>query len=270
MEAPSSREFHPAANIFPMDDENIDALAEDIEASGLLVPIELLDGKIIDGRRRWMACRMKDVEPEYVEVSPPDPVAYVLSLNLHRRHLTPSQKSMIAARAREMYDKEADRRRLLGQQSGGRGHKKENSVENLPPSLDSAKARDAAGKALGVSGKSVDFATKVLEHGTPELIAAVDAGRMAVSTAAVHCTESPDLQREIVEKKTAQRNYADSSKKLKREKEDDSEIDQAAREKSKAIRYANEAIDRLKRIPKNDCLRKRGFQIVTDWIRHNK
>lgn len=260
MEATSSREFHPAANIFPMDDENIDALAEDIEASGLLVPIELLDGKIIDGRRRWMACRMKDIEPECVEVDPPDPVAYVLSLNLHRRHLTPSQKSMIAARAREMYDKHAKERQK----------RKPQSVQENLPEQTHEQARDAAGKALGVSGKSVDFATKVLEHGTPELIAAVDAGRMAVSTAAVHCTESPQRQREIVEKKTAQRNYADSSKKLKREKEDDSEIDQAAREKSKAIRYANEAIDRLKRIPKNDCLRKRGFQIVTDWIRHNK
>jgi hypothetical protein len=33
---------------------------------------------------------------------------------------------------------------------------------------------------------------------------------------------------------------------------------------------ANEAIDRLKQIPRNDRLRKRGFQVVTDWIRHNK
>lgn len=33
---------------------------------------------------------------------------------------------------------------------------------------------------------------------------------------------------------------------------------------------ANEAIDCLKRIPKNDPHRKRGFQIVTDWIKHNR
>lgn len=32
----------------------------------------------------------------------------------------------------------------------------------------------------------------------------------------------------------------------------------------------NEAIDVLKRIPKKDALRKRGFQIVADWIKHNK
>jgi hypothetical protein len=36
------------------------------------------------------------------------------------------------------------------------------------------------------------------------------------------------------------------------------------------IVHAHEAIACLKRIPKNDALRKRGFQVVTDWIRHNK
>jgi hypothetical protein len=33
---------------------------------------------------------------------------------------------------------------------------------------------------------------------------------------------------------------------------------------------ANEAIDCLNWIPKNDALRKRGFQLVTDWIRRNR
>jgi hypothetical protein len=36
------------------------------------------------------------------------------------------------------------------------------------------------------------------------------------------------------------------------------------------VTRANEAINCLIRIPKNDALRKRGFQIVTDWIKANK
>jgi ParB-like chromosome segregation protein Spo0J len=36
------------------------------------------------------------------------------------------------------------------------------------------------------------------------------------------------------------------------------------------VRWANEAIDCLKRIPKDDPLRGRAFQIVSDWIRHYK
>lgn len=135
--------FHEAANTFPMDDENLDALADDIRDHGLRIPIETCDGKIIDGRRRFMACRMAGVEPEMIEVSPEDPIAYVLSLNLHRRHLTASQRAMIAARAREMYDKAAKERKKVGTKD---------HVENFPHGLD--RARDAAGKAVGVSGRS--------------------------------------------------------------------------------------------------------------------
>jgi hypothetical protein len=40
--------------------------------------------------------------------------------------------------------------------------------------------------------------------------------------------------------------------------------------RGKGVILANEAINCLTRIPKNDALRKRGFQIVTDWIKANK
>ena len=80
---------------------------------------------------------------------------------------------MVGARAREMYDRQAKERQQAGQQAGGRGHKK-NSVENLPPSSDTGKARDHVGKVVGVSGKSIDHATKVLHNAVPEVIKAVD------------------------------------------------------------------------------------------------
>jgi hypothetical protein len=167
-------QFHPVANIFPMDDESLDELAADIKANGLLYPIEFCDGKIIDGRRRWMACRIAGVTADEVEVSPADPVSYVLSLNLHRRHLTPSQKSMVGARARarEMTAKDSERRMKAGT--------KIDPVENLPQ----GKTRDIVAKAVGVSGKSIDFATTVLEKGSKQLQRAVDAGRVPVSKAA--------------------------------------------------------------------------------------
>jgi len=147
-------EFHEAANIFPLDDEHLDALAADIKKNGQQIAIEIMDGKILDGRRRTMACRIAGVDPVTREVKPVDPVAYVLSLNLHRRHLTPSQASMCAARAREIYERDAKERQ----------GKRNDLVENLPPS-DAGKARDLAGKAFGVSGKSVDHAKRVIEKG---------------------------------------------------------------------------------------------------------
>jgi hypothetical protein len=89
---------------------------------------------------------------------------------------------MVGARARDVYDKQAKERQQEGRESGGRGNKK-NLVANLPPSLDSGKARDRVAKTVGVSGKSIDYASKVLKNAIPEVVKAVDAGRMAVSTA---------------------------------------------------------------------------------------
>jgi len=79
---------------------------------------------------------------------------------------------MVAARAREIYDRQAKERMLRG--------KKPDPMANLPQGA----ARDHAAKAVGVSGKTVDYATKVLKAAVPEVIKAVDEGRMAVSAAA--------------------------------------------------------------------------------------
>ena len=159
-------------------------MAADINQHGLECPIELYRGKILDGRRRYRACLLASVEPDFVETMPADPVAYVMSLNLHRRHLTPSQKAMVAARAKGMYEREAKERQREAGKAHGRGKvPKKSSGAN-------GDARDAAGKAVGVSGYSVDAATKVLKKGTPELQEAVDKGTIKVSAAA-RLAESP-------------------------------------------------------------------------------
>ncbi len=65
---------------------------------------------------------------------------------------------MCAARARQIYVDQATERMKAG------GGDKKSGKENLPdPILDQGQARDKAGKAFGVSGKSVDHATRVIE-----------------------------------------------------------------------------------------------------------
>lgn len=46
--------------------------------------------------------------------------------------------------------------------------------------------------------------------------------------------------------------------------------DEDRKSRGVGIQRAHEAIACLKRIPENDGLRKQGFQVVADWIRHNQ
>jgi hypothetical protein len=117
--------------------------------------------KVLDGRRRWLACQKINVKPQTREVRVDDPVGYVLSLNLHRRHLSPSQLSLVGGRAREIYDRQAKSRMSEGGKAAGKGRPQQGK-ENLPsPISNPGQSRDLAGRAVGVSGRSIDHATKV-------------------------------------------------------------------------------------------------------------
>jgi len=108
-----NKEFHEVANIFPMmQGDEFDALKSDIEANGLREPIWLHpDGRIIDGRNRYLACCELGIEPQYHTWNCSGSlVAFVVSLNLHRRHLTSSQKAVIALDIMPMLEVEAKER----------------------------------------------------------------------------------------------------------------------------------------------------------------
>ena len=90
-------EYHRIANIFPMmGGEELLALADDIMENGLRQPIVVYEGQILDGRNRYQACLSSGLEPEFAQYDGDDPLSYVLSLNLHRRHLTTSQRAGLA------------------------------------------------------------------------------------------------------------------------------------------------------------------------------
>ena len=89
--------FHPLADIDPLiDGADYDALVEDIRTHGLREPLVLYKGKILDGRNRARACVEAGVELAWREMAFVDDdaaAAFVNSINLHRRHLTPEQKN---------------------------------------------------------------------------------------------------------------------------------------------------------------------------------
>lgn len=173
--------LHPAAELFPvMDEVAFAALVADIAAHGQREPILILDGQVIDGRHRLRACEQIGIDPVIREVSADegDPFGLVVSLNLHRRHLTESQRAMVAARLARL---------PLG------------SNQHSPIGEPSLPCSEAA-TLLNVGKRSVERARDVVAHGIPELVTAVDRGEVAVSTAA-HLARLPvDDQRVVLTK----------------------------------------------------------------------
>lgn len=95
-------EFHPIADGYPLaSPTEYDALQENIRQYGLISPIILYNGKILDGRNRYIACRESDVEPRYETFTGTyeEAFRYSNSLNATRRHLNKGQKAMVAAKA---------------------------------------------------------------------------------------------------------------------------------------------------------------------------
>ena len=73
----------------------------------------------------------------------------------------------------------------------------EQGVENSPP-LTASKSRDELSELFDISGKLIDHGAKVLAQGTPELIADVERGDVAVSSAAMVADLPEEQQREAV------------------------------------------------------------------------
>jgi N6-adenosine-specific RNA methylase IME4/ParB-like chromosome segregation protein Spo0J len=157
---PCKLAFHPLANIFPLlEGAEFDRFVADISEHGLLNPITLHEDMILEGRNRYRACQAAGVDPVYVPFTGKDPAAFVLSQNLARRHLGPSERAMVAARMANLkWGQCADR-------------------------VEGQICLSAAAKLVGVSERSVKSARAVLEHGTADLQEAVDRGRVAVHEA---------------------------------------------------------------------------------------
>jgi ParB-like chromosome segregation protein Spo0J len=104
--------FHPLADIFPlMEGEEFDALVADIEANGQREPITLFEGKILDGRNRYRACVKVGIEvkTEPFEGTEADARAFVISKNIHRRHLTAAQKRELIGKLIAAQPEKSDR-----------------------------------------------------------------------------------------------------------------------------------------------------------------
>src|SRR5262249_40451518 len=91
---------HPFSKLFPpISEEDFGKLAADIKLNGLHQPIVRYQGKILDGNNRYRACELVRIAPKFADFIGDDAQArnYVISANIHRRHLTADQRREIIA-----------------------------------------------------------------------------------------------------------------------------------------------------------------------------
>src|SRR5581483_8076273 len=159
-------ETHPASELFPLEEgDAFQALVEDVKAHGLRVPVTLFDTRVLDGRNRYRACLAAGVEPRFESWTGDDPVAFVMSQNLHRRHLNESQRSLIAAKAKKFFE-EGARQRSLGNLKRGAAPPESANLR----SREEGKAAERAATLLNVSPRSVEHASRVVERAAPEVV----------------------------------------------------------------------------------------------------
>jgi N6-adenosine-specific RNA methylase IME4 len=158
---PVGVKWHPYCEIFPwIEGPAYRELVEDIRKNGVLEPIVFIGEQILDGRNRYMAAREIGIEYPRVEYEGDDPLSFVISKNLARRHLNDRQRADAAAKIAKL----------------PRGANQHTPIGG--PSL------SQAAKMLDVSVKAVERAKAVQEHAVPELKERYESGEIAPSVAA--------------------------------------------------------------------------------------
>lgn len=159
---------HKLANRFPeMSEEEYEALKSDIETNGLLEALTLFEGKILDGRHRYRACKELGIKPTTTkfEGTETEAIQYIDSLNLTRRHLSSGTRACMAALGCPYAQENKDVLKEAGI-----------TVYELL-------SKGKGAKTYGVSKASVSNARKLLKTGKWELFKAVLEGKKDLADA---------------------------------------------------------------------------------------
>lgn len=194
----------PAADLFPMlPEDELQALADDIKTNGQRDPIVIatVDGEdvLVDGRNRLAACRLAGVEPAMRRLNGEDPTAFVVSVNINRRHMTKGQRAMAVAM---IYPEPTKLKR------------KGSSIKNIdhfsPQLLSHARTvlrhtpevsrqvlagnkplSEAYSQAIALSQETESEAAQIerLRQNAPDLAELVDAGKLKAAEAVAACNQ---------------------------------------------------------------------------------
>ena len=172
---------HPLADLFPrITGHDLQALADDIKSNGLLRPIVVYGDppRILDGRNRLAACKLAEVAPlfETFTATEDEAIAFVLSSNLHRRHLTTAQKATLAVKLLPLEQDAARRRMHVGRPPAG--IEPPQDVAEVPSHAGApvnGEANALAGAKVGISKETVRKAAKIATD-APDVFDAMQSG----------------------------------------------------------------------------------------------
>ena len=164
----------------PLSDREFQALAKSIKERGLLTPIALWRGQVIDGRHRLLACQEVGVEPVFMEIpDDADPLEYVMDCNDRRRHMNESQRALSAYR---VWEQSSSGWQALGDTGSANLH---------------SYTLEEAASLFNVSRRLVVHAGKIIgkeSTAIPEIRLAVEQGIIAASDASGIVDEAPEVQ----------------------------------------------------------------------------
>jgi N6-adenosine-specific RNA methylase IME4/ParB-like chromosome segregation protein Spo0J len=167
-------ESHKFADIFPMiEGEAFEDFKEDIKNQGLKQTIVLFEGKILDGRNRYKACKELKIEPKFEEYKGDTPLQYVISLNLKRRDLSSEQRAVIAQEVMPQLTEEIEnvRRKKIGLYRSGE------KVQLIAPSKkQERKTIVIAGKQFKTNAEYIRNIKKLKEAGRDKEIEEIKKG----------------------------------------------------------------------------------------------
>jgi hypothetical protein len=178
--------------------KEFDELCDHIKAHGLIEPIVIHEGKILDGRNRYKACGKTGTEPKYIDWSPVDGISavqWVIGKNMKRRHLTSEQKATAAFIAMQFLSEAAKARQVAAgsMQSGNQYTGKKMVVPQKvaePP-----KPREAAEEAAVLFGTNKQYVKDAAKahRDDPEAFKKMQRGEMTFREARERRIERSEL-----------------------------------------------------------------------------
>lgn len=267
--------IHSAAKLFPMmKGKEFDRHLQSIRDGGQTDPVVLLDGVLLDGRNRMLACKELGIDCIAVEKTTkeiPDPLRYVLIKNLDRRHLSVQERAMIAATALGEFEKQAKlrQRKAGGAQNAVKSAKSAYGKKNVSATENHGKsAVDEAGKEFGVSGSSVKKAKCIVEGGSPKVCAAVKEKKLSLDLAneLVKIFPQKSKQDRLLKSGNVAIRAGISAEKSRRTCDDDDpqKVQKLARKKAvNTINAAMRAIDDYNRVQPNRLNQKKILALLT-------